>query len=138
MIPVNCIVKHDPPHSYGDCVRACVASILEADAEDVPHFYADGNGEYAFDRLRDYLRSHGLIPAYFPIPGDQTLEQALGFMNVNYPETEYLLFCADRGGDHCVAGCGGEIIHNPAWYRTEIIGPHSSGVWIVIILANLP
>ncbi len=32
-------VPHNPPHSYGDCFRACIASILEMD---VPHFL-DGN-----------------------------------------------------------------------------------------------
>ena len=38
MTPTHCITKHNPPHSYGDCLRACVATILDFDALDVPNF----------------------------------------------------------------------------------------------------
>lgn len=135
MKPEICKVKNDPPNSYGDCVRACVASLLERD--DVPHFYEDGNGQAAFVRMREYLSQHGLIPAYFDLSGEATLHDILETVKETYGNVEFLLFCRNRSGDHCVIGRGNEIVHDPAWYRTEIVGPHSMGVWIVILLARI-
>lgn len=137
MIPVICNVKNDPPHSYGDCVRACVASIMHMESENVPHFYNDGDGDASFDRMRIWLSQHGKIPAYYPLPRDYTLQDVLREVVDAYGSVEFMLFCQSRDGDHCVIGQNGEIIHDPAWYRTAIIGPHSSGVWIVIILAKV-
>lgn len=134
MTPEICLVKHNPPDTYGDCVRACVASVLEMPAADVPHFYSDGDGEAAFDRMRVWLADRGRIPAYFPLH-HETLDGVLWAMKM-YPDVEYLLFCSNGAGDHCVIGRNDEIIHDPAWYKTQIVGPHSSGVWIVIILAS--
>ena len=36
MIPIPMRVPHNPPHSYGDCFRACIASILEMDVPPLP------------------------------------------------------------------------------------------------------
>lgn len=135
MKPVNCIVKHNPPESYGDCLRACVASVIERD--DVPHFAIDGNGEASVYRMREYLAPHGIIPAYFPISGEAKLTDVFDHMTQHYPHTEYLLFCQCGGNDHCVIGCDDKIIHDPAWYRMPVEGPHSAGMWIVIILARI-
>lgn len=134
MIHNTCLVKHDPPNSYGDCVRACVSSILETPCEAVPHFYDDGNGELAFDRMRVWLAGYGRIPAYYPLPGEMSLDEVL--REASMYKTEFMLFCSNAGGDHCVIGADGKIAHDPAWYRTAITGPHSSGVWIVILLAR--
>ncbi|AHJ10740.1 hypothetical protein P106B_57 [Rhizobium phage vB_RglS_P106B] len=136
MKPVMCTVKDDPERGlYGDCVRACVASILEI--ERVPHFYATGDGGLAFEEMREWLSAYGRIPAYFPLIADYTLDQVLNLMEIDYPGVEYMLFCSSGGGDHCVIGRNNAIIHNPAWFKSPIDGPHSQGVWIVIILAKV-
>jgi hypothetical protein len=51
MMPVEMIVDHCPEEGrYGDCFRACVASLMELPAEAVPHF-CDGNpGWEVFNR----------------------------------------------------------------------------------------
>lgn len=137
MQPVICQVKNNPPDSYGDCVRACVASVLELEAREVPHFYETGDGELAFELMREFLREHGLIPAYFPVSGEASLQDVLEFMNDHYANVDYLMFCETNAGNHCVVGHNDVIIHDPAWVRSQIIGPHSQGVWIIIILARL-
>lgn len=137
MIPIICAVKHDPPNTYGDCVRACVAALMHRESEDVPHFFHDGDGEASFDRMRIWLAEHGRIPAYFPYSQENTLQDVLRGVVEVYGGVEFMLFCQSRDGDHCVIGQNGEIIHDPAWYKTAIVGPHSSGVWIVIILAKV-
>lgn len=137
MIPVMCSVMQKPEAgTYGDCVRACVASVLELPSNHVPHFYVDGDGERAFDRLRQFLAERKLIPAYFPLICSNIDDVKL-HMWAEYAETEYLLFCSVDGGDHCIVGKGDKIIHDPALYVVRNYEKHTSGVWIVIILAKL-
>jgi len=104
--------------------------------EAVPHFYEDGDGERAFDRMRAWLASYGRIPAYFSLPGDMPLDDVLHAASMY--RTEFMLFCSNSGGDHCVIGADGKIVHDPAWVRSRDLYPHSSGVWIVIILSKIP
>jgi hypothetical protein len=42
MKPIDQEFMHDPEKGIiGDCFRACIASILELDINEVPHFYRD-------------------------------------------------------------------------------------------------
>ena len=43
----------------GNCFAACIASILEMDLEDVPHFCRGDNPEWMFD-LNEWLYQFGL------------------------------------------------------------------------------
>lgn len=137
MTPVRCRVKHDPPNSYGDCVRACVATILDLDAEDVPHFYHDNpTGEVGMERMREWLRERGLAPFVTGYPPDP-LAEVLGYMNTVNPHVPYMLFGGTGDGDHVVVCIGGKIVHNPAWYGCSIIEPPSIGHWQVVVLVRL-
>lgn len=56
------ITKHDPDNGqYGDCFRACIASALYLNIEDVPHF-ADNNASFPKAMLicQDFLRKYNL------------------------------------------------------------------------------
>lgn len=56
-------ILHDPDNGqYGDCTRACIASVLELDIEEVPHF-TDKNRTYnlAMDKIQEFLMQYGLI-----------------------------------------------------------------------------
>lgn len=137
MKPVNCTVKDDPANgSYGDCVRACVASILEMESEQVPHFYHDGDGEAGFERMRFWLADRGRIPAYYPLGSEFSIETVCWSFGI-YGNADALLFCQSGGTDHCVVINKEGVQHNPSWYKAPIDGPHSSGMWIVIILARI-
>jgi hypothetical protein len=51
VIPVKQLILHDPANGkYGDCFRACVASLMEFPCEKVPHFFDkdDPDGWYMF------------------------------------------------------------------------------------------
>lgn len=130
MIPAMCL-KND------DCVRACVATIMEMETKQVPHFYENPDGDAAFTDMREWLIPHGRIPAYFTFDGEMLLSDALTYIGERYPRIPYMLFCHTSAGDHCVVGYGESIEHDPAWIRRQITGPHSSGYWIAIILARL-
>lgn len=132
MIPETCLTRED-------CVRACIASILEMSARDVPHFFEAFNGENADElnrNMQEWLARRGYVAAMIGLPGDWSLRRLLEYTEVTYPNVHFMLWC-DSGGDHAVIGCGSEIVHNPAWYKVAIDGPHSSGFWIVWLIARI-
>lgn len=60
MIKVKQTILHDPDNGdIGNCLQACIASILELDIHDVPHFAAHKGSDW-FDRLNDWLLKRGL------------------------------------------------------------------------------
>lgn len=79
MTPVDQLVLHNPgdPTQMGDCLRACVASVLDLDPADVPHFVQEGYhaGDTTDDAtewyrlLRAFLRPRGL-DVLWPVADD--------------------------------------------------------------------
>ena len=69
MIPVYSTVPHKPEEGlYGDCHRACVASVLELPSEAVPHFFAKGPEEVeaAWKEHRAFLWQRGVMTLDIP------------------------------------------------------------------------
>lgn len=138
MTPVTCRVSHKPPEQYGDCLRACIASIMDRDAETVPNF-ADGGVDAitAWQLVRSWLAPQGLsvfITNYPPEP----LDDLLAMMQESNPDCHYILFGnTAEGMAHCVVGKGGKIVHNPAWVGCSIVGPLSEGAWSVWVIARV-
>jgi hypothetical protein len=132
------MVKDDPENgSYGDCVRACIASMLELTSAEVPHFFETGDGEYCNTFMQQWLAERGLIAAFIGLPGKMSREEMFYHMISTYHDRYYMLWADFGSGDHAVVCRNDEIEHNPAWYRTPMEGPHSSGMWITILLAKL-
>jgi len=145
MQPVMCRVKHEPPRSYGDCLRACVATIMDLDAEDVPHFADLGaTADEAIASARRWLGDRGLTVACFAFPGDLALSEVLEYMGQTNPTVTWLLFGSTghpdmigSGGDHVNVCQGGKIVHDPAWVPTSIKSPTSAGVWQVWVVSRV-
>lgn len=62
MKPVDMASTHDPPDSYGDCFRACVASVLTVPGAAVPHFLADGGEGGWWSDFVQWCADRGLEP----------------------------------------------------------------------------
>lgn len=153
MTPVVCRIKHDPDAgTYGDCVRACVATLLDLDAEAVPHFYHDNpTGAVGMERMREWLATQGLAPFAVGYPSkalicercDNVLDDGanlsdiLKFMGEHHSGIHYMLYGGTGDGDHVVVCRGGKIVHNPAWYGCSIIEPASVGHWQIVVLVRL-
>lgn len=139
MIPHKSRVKHNPPDTYGDCLRASVASVLAVDKPElVPHFFHDGcDAITAMKRMREYLRSHGLAPFVMGLPGDIPLQTVLEFMGDHNPEIYYLLFGQTEYGPHVVVCKDAAIVHDTAWYVHGIKKPTQSGVWQIVVFVRL-
>jgi hypothetical protein len=60
--PVFMTIKHDPPHSFGDCYRCCIASILEIDPVIIPHPGARGEAHWLEElpKLDRWFKERGL------------------------------------------------------------------------------
>lgn len=138
MIPHICSVKHDPPHTYGDCVRTSIASLMSIhDPMTVPHFIHDGcSGDEMFARMRAYLRSKNTDCFICAFPGEISRDEILEYMQAMNPEINYLLFGATATGDHVVIARGDKVIHDTGWYPSPLIRGSSSGVWQILVLVD--
>jgi len=145
MTPVMCRTKHQPPTSYGDCLRACVATVVDMDGDNVPHFADNGaTGDEALDRARDWLVPRGLTVACFAFPGAIALPDLLEYMETMNPTVTWLLFGSTAlgpgkgaGGDHVNVCQGGKVVHDPAWIPTSIKSPTSDGIWQVWVVSRV-
>lgn len=140
MIPYQCQIVHKPQFGfYGDCLRACVASLLEMSPDLVPHFYQDGcDGIEGDKRLSEFLRGLGLgrFSAYFP--GDVPLQELLDHIaQGTSPGVVLVLFCSVDGGNHAVLISGGKVVHDPALYVVRRYEPTTAGHWEVMGIVKL-
>lgn len=133
MIPHVCSVSHKPPHSYGDCLRASIASVLDIEnINHVPHFYHDGcDSEVADQRMKEFLISRGLMPYHMVFHPDATIEKIFTHMGAINPNVYYLLF----GRDHVVVCRGDKMVHDTAWYKEPLQNPE--GHWVVTTFVPL-
>lgn len=133
----HCRVRHEPPNSYGDCLRACVASVLDLSWEDVPHFVQDNPSPHtAIARLRHWLTAHNLAPFTMQLPGEP-LDEVLSYMGQMNPSSVYLLFGGTDDGDHVVVCKGGRIEWNPSWTKDRLVGPGTGDVWQVMVMGRV-
>lgn len=120
-----------PPGTIGDCHRACIASLLELDAEDVPHFYdypMDEGHEKGTEAQRMWLADQGLDYIELPI-GGPTVSGALHFISHYTGELHYL-FCgkSKTGNLHIVVARKDQIVHDPSFGDPHgIVGPDDAG-----------
>ena len=130
-------VEHNPPHSYGDCFRACIASLLEVQ---VPHVLHDNcTADLQRKRIDQWLKPRGLAFVEFPIaaPG---LKTALKFCNTftQYSGIHYMLSGQTRREyGHYVVCRRNEVVHNPT-PGVKIRKPFNDGVfWMGILVDRL-
>lgn len=137
--PAMCQVRHDPPHSYGDCIRACIATVMDTPCEQVPHFADLGaSPDEALASVRRWLGLRGFTVASFGFPGSEPISDVMDYMGQANPGVTYLLFGQMRGGgDHVVVCQGGEMVHNPAWVPGRLHTPTTAGHWQIWVVVRV-
>lgn len=136
MIPVHCRVKHDPERGeYGDCFRACIASLLEIECpENVPLFIKDG--EIDIHHLTNWLDGKGYAPFFVTYDAVNTRQEVMRIMDVMNSNALYLLFGSTSENDHVVICKGDAVLHDPAWIKRDLLFPNKgSGCWVVMVIA---
>lgn len=143
MTPVYQRLFHNPPHSYGDCHRAAMASLLDLPYERVPHFMdgldADDDAETFAARESEFLHSLSLARITFPISAD--LEVALAAALHWNPGRYFLLGCTSKRGHQHTVVCGPKgVEHDPNPLSpgfAGIAGPMSDGFfWITYVVGE--
>ena len=138
MTPQRQLFKHNPPVSFGDCHRACLASLLDLDRDTVPNF-----GEHYDDNARFQLETHKWLATqgldYIDIAFNDTLENVLLTMKGLNPNAYYILGGTSRNGTgHSVIGRGGEIVWDPATGADHsIVDVMSDGMYWITYLVPL-
>jgi len=117
MTPVDQrVLDHDPARGrFGDCLRACVASVLELPYEAVPQFAVADDW---VERLQEWLAPRGLF--YLQLAVEHPYSPGL----LRYLRGHYLVIGEQsRGGTvHCVVGgAGGEQAHDPHPLRRGVL-----------------
>lgn len=93
-------IPHDPPRSFGDCFRACVATVLEVRSSLVPHFLDDPNIDW-WVRMVDWCERIGLQP--ITVPDD-----------MSHAVTGYAVALGGRPEHgHAVVVKDGILVHDP-------------------------
>jgi len=138
MKPNSCRVRHDPESGlYGDCLRACVASLLNySDADLVPHFFNDDcDGETARIRLNEWLNEQKLHSFYMFFDGDLPMSDVMNHMKESNPNIYYLLFGkTTKENDHVVVAVNDRVVHDPAWLKSPIYEAGSTGSWVIMVV----
>lgn len=136
MKPRMCMTVHNPPKSYGDCIRACIATLTDDDK--VPHVFT-GNVESVcpWGQLRAYLKTKGKFLFL------TTVEDPFEEFTEENPDIAFMLMCRTAKGNHAVICKNGVVVHNPSYYKSEIIGPPKvmdddiEDKWVVGIIGDL-
>ena len=130
------LIKHSPKEGkYGDCMRTCIACLLNYHPRNVPNF-----GEYLDEiemimNLDKYLLSEGYQRFAYTYTHIDELHE---FMQNIFPNVYYIL-CGktEYGNSHMVICCNGAIIHDPSWLGLKIVKPHEGWFWGIILYPSM-
>lgn len=121
MKPAKMISPHIPSLGlYGDCYRACVASLLELPSEKVPHFVKDDpSNEVFYARVNKFLKPMGFTRVAIPFGIDPRITMKL----IN-PGLYYILSgVTDSGVGHSLVCFEDKVVHDPSPSQLELVGP---------------
>lgn len=109
MIPAMMAVPHDPPNTYGDCYRACIASIIEVPTIAIPHPGVRGE-EHWRDEIK--VMDRWLAERGYWTFGIKIFDKDLAEYQ-EYAIGYYLLGGKSPRAPHFVVARHGNIVHDP-------------------------
>lgn len=125
MTPVDqSILSGDPLGRPGDCLRACVATILDLPLRSVPHFLEPDVGGW-WARFTSYMDGRGLAVLALGEP----LDGVLGIGNGRSPRGDH---------NHAVVTLGPEVAHDPHPTRRGLEGPIEDYLYFVVVDPSRP
>jgi len=128
--PCDMTTIHDPASgTFGDCSRAVIASLLEMDCDEVPHFLWDGtqDGNEFCRRINDWLRPMNL--AFVMMPSFAHILGEIGVRSLHHEASGPSPRLPDY--HHAVCSVDGEVTHDPHPSRAGV-DVESWGVFLVL------
>ena len=112
--------------TQGDCVRACITSLLGLNPLMAPDFFEDDRHAIeAWNMVGAFLKPHKLAIAHFGIPAfDMTFADVVEALGISNPGINIMLTGLGAGGrNHMVIVRDGSMVHDPSWSNTGLVGP---------------
>lgn len=113
-----------PPEGKGNCLQACIASILELPLEAVPHFALWYDSPNWHEKLNGWLIQTAGVYEITVQANQMYLETIYGYALLNG--------LSERGIMHSVVIFNGEMVHDPYPNGKGIITPESYGVFVSV------
>lgn len=110
------------PEGVGNCLQACIASILELSLEQVPHFALWYDSPDWHEKMNDWLMQTAGIYAITVAANSMYLEKTYGYALLNG--------LSERGVMHSVVMKDGVMVHDPYPNGKGIVTPESYGLFI--------
>jgi len=130
---------HDPENGvYGDCHRACYASILGVPLDEIPHFFdKDRSWDEAQPLFKEVHKKFNVMPMRFVFDGDAPMGDILETAHYQNPGVPFIFGGISRSEvGHSVIGCGMRIVWDPSRNDVGIKGPMGDGYWYVTYLVG--
>lgn len=132
MIPVDMLCLHDPQQGiYGDCQRACIASLLELNPKDIPHFYESGNDLIFWKSLNGFLAEHALLHLQV-----EAFNFGMGIFKGHADCYHMIYGNSCRNTLHAVVGLNGVIVHDPHPSRAGLLPDNKETPWFFAFLVK--
>jgi hypothetical protein len=132
MTPVDQEFVHEPERNqHGDCMRACIASLLDLSREEVPNFAqldAEGKGNYWL-LLAEFCRDHGC--AFVTLQGCFVWSEDVIYHVLSGPSPRA------KGGHHAVIGRNGQFFFDPHPSRSGLAGEPSEWKFHLLVRPSI-
>lgn len=119
-----------PNEQYGDCQRACIASLLDLPISEVPHFLRESEGKAAvfWRSIIDFVEARGFeylcsLPKFMP----EHAEAMGGYHIIAGPSPRGM------GIFHAVVGLNGEIVFDPHPSKAGLAGDPSEWTYDYLV-----
>jgi hypothetical protein len=128
MTPHMMRVAHNPPGSYGDCYRTCIACVLDVDPEEVPHPGREGGERWdaLTAEVDRWLADRNLYIVQLK-DKPEVFERHCDYFGYHLIAGQ-----SPRGGHYCV-GLGGKVVHNPSPFG-DGLEPDEDGTYTIMLL----
>jgi hypothetical protein len=131
MTPVDQEFIHKPEEGqHGDCMRACIASVLDLPIAKVPNFAqldADGEGNY-WIMLAEFCRGHGY--SFVTMQGRFVWSEDAIYHVISGPSPRI------KGGHHAVVGRNGQVFFDPHPSRAGLAGDPDDWKFDLLVCAS--
>jgi len=125
-----------------DCLRTCIASLLDMGPVAVPNFMENPDRETAdvWDDVRRWLRSQGKSLWMAAYPGELELEAVLQSVAAMNPDMYYIVGGFAAYHDHVVIALNDKVVHDPSRMSPGLTraatGSDGSRYWYIATLVS--
>lgn len=133
------------PHKMiadNDCLRTCIASLLDLGPIAVPNFMEDSAKPAAevWSDVRRWLRTQGKSLWVMAYPGEASLDEVLSSVASVNPDMYYIVGGFAGYSDHVVIALNDKVVHDPSRFSPGLtrasVASDGAKYWMVATLVT--